>query len=86
MPTLKVVFDSKKSSVIVNDDEWQILESADGTFAAKRLTECTSFTLRFTSDGERASGIIMYVARCPERPRCASFGDYAGSFTRIRSP
>jgi hypothetical protein len=78
---ITVVFNAAKGVAIVNGEKWTTLKSRSGTFAARPLTDCTSVTLQFLKKGSTASGIVLYVAKCSERPKCADLADYKGTFS-----
>jgi len=80
MSQLTLVFNAAKGTAIVNGEEWTVLKRS-GTFVSKRITDCTSLTLQFRSRGSSASGGLLYIARCKERPACASVAEYKGTFT-----
>jgi hypothetical protein len=88
VPRLTVVYTAKPESALVNGQDWIILKNRSGTFAAKPITSCTSFTLKFRANGDSATGTLVYVSKCPDGKQivCASAADYAGTFAPRPSP
>ena len=81
MSKMDVEFEARKDRAVVNGEEWTTGKNATGLYAMKRLTECTSMTLKFLPWGATtAIGGLVYVSRCPER-ECANVADYKGTFT-----
>ena len=81
MARLVVVFNSRKGTAVVNGDEWTIFKNGSGTFATTSLTICTSLTLKILLRGSTGRGVLLYRAKCAERPACASIADYKGTFS-----
>lgn len=78
---LTLVFNAAKGTAVVNGEEWTVLKGRTRTVAAKQLTKCTSFSLGLRSQESGATGLLLYVSRCPERTACASVADYSGTFS-----